>query len=166
MSGESVGSRNLLSESAPLIHNQINVDDDDDDDNHLVSGDGLWRVKEGDFIGVNAFLIACRCAKSPRGPAPAAHLGDGCLDLVTVSRCSRVQFLRFLAHQTSSRKNGVPEHLKMPFVDVQRVRAFRFQALDDRRLPITTAMTGISRSRVSVWCVDGEVLDKPNITCW
>ncbi len=129
----------------------------------ISTADSNWRVLSGDFIAVNAFLISCRCAKSPRGPAPAAHLGDGCLDLITVNRCSRRSFLRYLVHLTDRKKDCCPEHLKLPFVNAHRVRAFTFQALDRNGLPISAES---ARSDSSVWCVDGEILCRPNITCW
>ncbi|VDO03704.1 unnamed protein product [Rodentolepis nana] len=123
-----------------------------------------WHTASGEFVAVNAFLISCRCAKSPLGPAPSAHLGDGHLDLILVRRCSRWQFLSYLSQLTNKRKDRSTRHLKMPFVEAHRVKAFRLQALDDHGDPINNEEIGAQK--VSVWSVDGEVLKVPNVICW
>ncbi|VDM31108.1 unnamed protein product [Hydatigera taeniaeformis] len=123
-----------------------------------------WQVIVGDFVAVNAFLISCRCAKSPLGPAPAAHLGDGFLDLVLVRRCSRMKYLRYLVKLTNRHWKRKSEHLQMPFVEAYRVRAFHFEALNRYGCPVAPDET--VGEDTSVWCVDGEVLCNPNIICW
>lgn len=50
----------------------------------------------GRFLSVNAATMACRCVKSKKGLSPAAHLGNGCSDLIVVSECSRLDYIRFL----------------------------------------------------------------------
>ena len=50
----------------------------------------------GRFLSVNAATMACRCVKSRKGLSPAAHLGNGCSDLIVVSECSRLDYIRFL----------------------------------------------------------------------
>lgn len=40
--------------------------------------------------------MANRCARSSAGVAPTAHLGNGLMDVVLVSQCSRKNFLKFL----------------------------------------------------------------------
>lgn len=50
----------------------------------------------GKFLSVNAATMSCRCEKSKKGLSPAAHLGNGCSDLIIVSQCSRLDYLRFL----------------------------------------------------------------------
>lgn len=124
---------------------------------------GGWRVITGDFVAVNAFLISCRCAKSPLGPAPTAHLGDGFLDLILVHQCSRLQYLRYLFHLTNQRKERHSQHLRMPFIKAHRVRAFQFQALNRYGDPVVYEEA--VGENTSVWCVDGEILRNPNIIC-
>ncbi|KAL5963033.1 Ceramide kinase [Taenia solium] len=163
------------------LHNDLNVEDAADGRNDLLLGlteageggeesrveernlTGGWRVIKGDFVAVNAFLISCRCAKSPLGPAPAAHLGDGFLDLILVRRCSRMQYLRYLVQLTNRRKKRQAQHLRMPFVEAHRVRGFLLQALDRYGDPVAPdEAVGVD---TSVWCVDGEVLHSLNIIC-
>jgi ceramide kinase len=50
----------------------------------------------GKFLSVNAATMSCRCEKSKKGLSPAAHLGNGCSDLIIVSQCSRLDYIRFL----------------------------------------------------------------------
>jgi ceramide kinase len=50
----------------------------------------------GRFLAVNAATMACRCDKARKGLSPAAHLGNGCSDLIVVSECSRLDYIRFL----------------------------------------------------------------------
>ena len=126
---------------------------------------GGWRQTAGDFVAVNAFIISCRCEKSPLGPAPLAHLGDGFLDLILVRKCTRMQYLRYLAKLTNRRKERCALHLHMPFVEAHRVRAFRFQALDQDGEPVNSDEATLTHG-TSVWCVDGEILRNPNIICW
>jgi len=51
---------------------------------------------KGNFAAVNSFLISCRCRYALDGPAPAAHLGDGCSDLVLVHKCSMLDYTQHL----------------------------------------------------------------------
>lgn len=50
----------------------------------------------GRFLSINAATMACRCVKTRNGLSPSAHLGNGCSDLIVVSECSRMDYLRFL----------------------------------------------------------------------
>ncbi|VDK33117.1 unnamed protein product [Taenia asiatica] len=166
----------------PAAQNDLSVEDAAEERNDLLLGltevgeggeesrvkernlTGGWRVIKGDFVAVNAFLISCRCAKSPLGPAPSAHLGDGFLDLILVRRCSRMQYLRYLVQLTNRRKKHQAQHLRMPFVEARRVRGFLLQVLDRYGDPVAPdEAVGVD---TSVWCVDGEVLHSSNIICW
>lgn len=51
---------------------------------------------KGRFLAINAITMACRCDKAKKGMSPAAHLGNGCADLIIVSDCSRFNYLRYL----------------------------------------------------------------------
>ena len=66
-----------------------------------------WRTVRGEFVAVNAFMISCRCRYALEGPAPAAHLGDGCTDLVLVHRCSRYDYIRHLYRCSDPSKDQV-----------------------------------------------------------
>ena len=59
-----------------------------------------WKVVRGKFVAINAVTMSCSCDLSPLGLSPACHLGDGCLDLLLMSHCSRFQFLRALIRTT------------------------------------------------------------------
>lgn len=55
-----------------------------------------WQTVRGRFAALNSFLMSCRCRYAPEGPAPAAHFGNGCSDLVIVHDCSRLQYVKHL----------------------------------------------------------------------
>eukprot|EP00047_Mylnosiga_fluctuans_P011820 m.22967 g.22967 ORF g.22967 m.22967 type:complete len:823 (+) comp3832_c0_seq1:79-2547(+) len=55
-------------------------------------------VADGDFSAICIALMSLRNAKAPSGLTPLKHLADGVMDLITVAKCSRVHFLRFLTH--------------------------------------------------------------------
>ncbi|KAH8861312.1 Ceramide kinase [Schistosoma japonicum] len=94
-----------------------------------------WHTIRGTFLAVNAFVQSCRCARAVCGPAPWAHLSDGCLDLVLVHKCSKVQFIRFLMRIASNRRMTPEENpFNLPFIDVMKVCAFRFVARGDSKL--------------------------------
>lgn len=82
---------------------------------------GVWRVMRGKFLAINAVSMSCACPRSPKGLSPAAHLSDGTTDLILVHKCSRINFLRHLLRHTN--KN---DQFDYPFVEVHRVRRFRF----------------------------------------
>lgn len=139
-----------------------------------------WQSVTGSFVAINAFTISCRCAKAPLGAAPSAHLGDGCLDLVIVHKCSHRAFLQFLVLLSSLKKptkvdsdvqfNVSAKHLHLPFVEVHRVKELRFEALDMLGNPIpnvseSTDILLCKNDRTSVWCIDGEILARPNSVC-
>ena len=50
----------------------------------------------GRFLAINSATMTCRCDKAKKGISPAAHLGNGCSDLIIVSQCSRINYLRYL----------------------------------------------------------------------
>ena len=52
---------------------------------------------EGEFKSVMAIVTPCRSDQSSLGLAPYGHLADGLVQLVLVHKCSRLQYLRFLA---------------------------------------------------------------------
>ncbi|XP_029009857.1 ceramide kinase-like isoform X2 [Betta splendens] len=80
-----------------------------------------WRTIRGKFLAINAASMSCACPRSPKGLSPAAHLADGTTDLILVRKCSRFDFLRHLLRHTSK-----DDQFDMTFVEVHRVRRFRF----------------------------------------
>ena len=65
-------------------------------------GKGSWKKVVGSFCAVNAALVSGSNRLSPTGIAPSSHLGNGCLDLLLVHKCSRLNFLRHLSRLSSS----------------------------------------------------------------
>lgn len=61
-----------------------------------VGNDTSCLTIKGKFLAVNSATMTCRCDKTKKGMSPAAHLGNGCADLIIVSECSRLDYLRFL----------------------------------------------------------------------
>ncbi|XP_074481751.1 ceramide kinase isoform X1 [Sebastes fasciatus] len=132
-------------------------------------GGGGWSVIRGKFIAINAASMSCACPRSPQGLSPSAHLADGTTDLILVRKCSRLDFLRHLLRHTN--KDDQFDH---SFVEVHRVRRFRFQprhrepvSLEDLSespkktgfSPICSGQTTCNYSTShSSWTCDGEIL--------
>nr|XP_046919718.1 ceramide kinase-like [Dermatophagoides farinae] len=79
----------------------------------------------GRFLAINSAIVSGRCHMSKYGMSPMAHVGNGCADLILVSKCSRFQYLRYLF--------SVAFHTKSPFefdfIDSYRVREFEFNPI-------------------------------------
>ncbi|XP_049423287.1 ceramide kinase [Epinephelus fuscoguttatus] len=132
-------------------------------------GSSGWNVIRGKFIAINAASMSCACPRSPKGLSPSAHLADGTTDLILVRKCSRLGFLRHLLRHTN--KEDQFDH---SFVEVHRVRKFRFQprqhelvSLEDlSETPKKTGFSPICSSQTtcnystshSSWNCDGEIL--------
>ncbi|XP_070709917.1 ceramide kinase [Pempheris klunzingeri] len=132
-------------------------------------GSSGWSVIRGKFIAINAANMSCACPRSPKGVSPSAHLADGTTDLILVRKCSRLDFLRHLVRHTN--KDDQFDH---SFVEVHRVRKFRFQpwlhelvSLEDLSetpkktgfRPICSAQTTCNYGAThSSWNCDGEIL--------
>ncbi|GIY03249.1 ceramide kinase [Caerostris extrusa] len=84
-----------------------------------------WLSVRGRFITVNSAIMSCTCAMSYKGISPSQHLGNGYCDVITVSSCSRLNYLRYLFR--TSYHNSDPFDLS--FVQVYRVREFKFNPL-------------------------------------
>ncbi|CAI5635742.1 unnamed protein product [Oreochromis niloticus] len=116
-----------------------------------------WNEIHGKFIAINAANMSCACPRSPKGLSPFAHLADGNADLILVRNCSRLDFFKHLLRHTN--KDDQFDH---PFVEVHRVRKFRFEperhklvSLEDLSEPPTK--TGYS-TPLGSWSCDGEIL--------
>ena len=85
---------------------------------------------KGRFLAVNCATMSCRCDKTKKGMSPSAHLGNGCCDLILVSECSRINYLRFLMRTGFLTTSA----FDLPFVDVYRVRGFEYYPLEGGHL--------------------------------
>lgn len=87
------------------------------------SGDseGEWVTVKGKFRCVSLTCMSSSCPKSPLGLSPSAHLADGTGDLILVRDTHPLSFLKFLYRHTNSQ-----DQFDLPFVEVHRVKAFRF----------------------------------------
>lgn len=61
----------------------------------------------GRFLAINVATLSCKCGMSKQGISPAAHVGDGCADLILVSQCSRLNYLKYLLQLGFSNQNRV-----------------------------------------------------------
>nr|XP_037281355.1 ceramide kinase-like [Rhipicephalus microplus] len=108
-----------------------------------------WLGIQGHFLSVSCALMANRCARSTAGVAPTAHLGNGLMDVVLVSQCSRRNFLRFLVALANSETCSP---FKFPFVHCFRTSCFEFvPKTPDSSDEGTVKHTGS-------WQCDGELL--------
>lgn len=140
--------------------------------------DGSVLTIRGKFLSVNAATMACRCHKSKKGLSPAAHLGNGCSDVVVVSSpCSRLDYVRFLMRTGLNMSQSA---FDLPFVDVYRVREFEYRPAskvngnnlnnnqsnnnneNNENVNITNQMTKVNENTKNtqngVWNCDGEIL--------
>ncbi|XP_072306110.1 ceramide kinase [Eucyclogobius newberryi] len=92
--------------------------------------EGEWVTVKGRFRCVSLTCMSSSCPKSPLGLSPSAHLADGTGDLILVKDTHPMSFLKFLYRHTNSE-----DQFDLPFVEVHRVKAFRFFHLseDDER---------------------------------
>ncbi|KAF8768092.1 Ceramide kinase like protein [Argiope bruennichi] len=123
-----------------------------------------WMSVRGRFIAVNAAVMSCACCMSTEGISPSQHLGNGYCDVITVSSCSRLNYLRYLLR--TSYHHSDPFDLS--FVKVYRVREFKFNPMisDDKTPAI--GCKGIQDNwqelNTSIWDCDGEIINEPSIT--
>lgn len=80
--------------------------------------------RRGSFVGVNAAVTACRCPQTKKGFSPNNHLANGCVDLILVRPCSRMQFVQYLL-RTGWTKKSV---FDLKYVEAYRCRQFEFLA--------------------------------------
>ncbi|XP_026870380.2 ceramide kinase isoform X2 [Electrophorus electricus] len=140
---------------------------------------GAWQVIRGKFLAINAACMSCACPRSPKGLSPSAHLANGTVDLILVHKCSRLDFFRHLLRHTN--KDDQFDH---PFVEVYRVRQFRFtprcqETASELELELREG-DGVGRARFfsqicrkhpacgcmpthSCWNCDGEILPHAGI---
>uniref|UniRef100_A0AAV2LYJ9 DAGKc domain-containing protein n=1 Tax=Knipowitschia caucasica TaxID=637954 RepID=A0AAV2LYJ9_KNICA len=83
--------------------------------------EGEWVSIKGRFRCVSLTCMSSSCPKSPLGLSPSAHLADGTGDLILVRDTDPLSFLKFLYRHTNSE-----DQFDLPFVEVHRVKAFRF----------------------------------------
>lgn len=86
--------------------------------------DGEWKTITGHFSSIIACPHMCVSRQAPRGMSPWGHLGNGCVDLIMLSQCSRMSHARWLLRQ---RKGG--SQFDLPDVHIHRVKEFRFREI-------------------------------------
>lgn len=132
-----------------------------DEDTSLSQKSNELRVTVRDrFVAINSFLISCRCTKSPIGPAPYAHLGNGFSDLIIVRECSRLKFLQHLLRCAS-----YDDHFDFDFVETVRVSEFSFTELPiDSSSAIPDTNEHLTNELIP-WNCDGEPIYCPSVHC-
>lgn len=142
-----------------------------------------WLEKRGPFIGVNAAVTACRCPQTRKGFSPGNHLANGCVDLILVRPCSRIQYVQYLLRTGWTKKSA----FDLKYVEAYRCRQFEFVAQLDKEKIIcssepssaaSTASSSASKSNsldskessgrskydsFSSWNVDGEIFEEQSI---
>ncbi len=106
----------------------------------------VTKAKKGKYSVVTLASTKCASRFTPKGLSPGAHLGDGLVDLILVSKTSRINYFRYLFR--SAYLNSDP--FQLPFVERIKVREFSFK-------PCQSAL------KKSVWNCDGEILENPQI---
>ncbi|GAA57415.1 ceramide kinase [Clonorchis sinensis] len=132
-----------------------------------------WKTFTGQFIAINAFLQSCRCMKAASGPSPWTHLGDGCLDLILVNKCTRKQFLQFLVRTANvsiqpsndcGRQQCSP--FDLPFVRVERVCAFEFKGVSSLgQFPLSASCDSFSELNGTPGADDPYISDSTSCGC-
>ncbi|KAI7840194.1 hypothetical protein COHA_005976 [Chlorella ohadii] len=127
-----------------------------------IEGEGgeEWRELEGEFCSIMCIVMPCRSDKTKKGMVRYGHLCDGRLKLVLVSKCSPLQYLRFLVHM--SRHGCAPGALK--YVTVLDAVAVQVEPLGGTG---QAALGGDGHQQrpggnVSCWNLDGELLRGPD----
>ncbi|BFZ08257.1 hypothetical protein BsWGS_11296 [Bradybaena similaris] len=133
-----------------------------------------WHHVKGKFSAISVVNISCRSDLSPLGLSPSSHLGDGCIDIILVQDCSRLQYLRHMA-RIPNRKS---DQFDFDFIQVYRVKEFSFQPIsepEDMDIGEGEERGGCGRKRAglvklgsgthknSVWNCDGELVDHPSL---
>ncbi|TGZ70422.1 hypothetical protein CRM22_003203 [Opisthorchis felineus] len=132
-----------------------------------------WKTFTGQFIAINAFLQSCRCMKAASGPSPWTHLGDGCLDLILVNKCTRKQFLQFLVRTANislqpSNDCGPQQcsPFDLPFVRVERVCAFEFKGVSSLgQFPLSASCDSFSELNGAPGADDSYISDNASCGC-
>ena len=96
--------------------------------------------KRGKFSVITGACTKCASRFTPQGLSPGAHMSDGLVDLILVSKTSRFNYFRYLYRSAYLRSSP----FDLPFVERIKVREFTF-------VPDTKAKS-------SVWNCDGEIV--------
>lgn len=86
--------------------------------------DSQWQTLRGHFFSIMSCSHVCCSLQAPQGASPNAHMGNGCTDLIMVSKCSALRHVRWLLRQ----RKGRPQ-FGQPCVRMQRVKEFRFREI-------------------------------------
>uniref|UniRef100_A0A7S3QT80 DAGKc domain-containing protein n=1 Tax=Dunaliella tertiolecta TaxID=3047 RepID=A0A7S3QT80_DUNTE len=123
-----------------------------------------WVATVGEYVSVMAVATPCRSDMTKRGIVPNAHLSDGRIYLILVSKCNRLDYLRFLIRLSSK---GLEDNC-FPFVKIIPVTSVIINPLPP---PPTSPLYANLLARCcpppadlhicsgeSAWNVDGELL--------
>lgn len=105
---------------------------------------GEWLQFTGRWSIVTSAVTSCACRLTPHGVSPAAHLGDGCADLILVAGRSRRHTLSYL-FRTAFTGNA----LSLQHVTFHRAQEVVFTPKDS--------------APQSSWNCDGEMLTEPRL---
>ncbi|KAL5268000.1 hypothetical protein ACHWQZ_G004897 [Mnemiopsis leidyi] len=113
--------------------------------------EGVWNVLEDQFVSIDGCVMSCCSPQANKGLSPAAHIGDGCLDLIVHRRANGLRYLKYLANTAFFSKPFTGD-----LVDVYRVREFRFTSgcVHDKDPDC---------SKCSTWNIDGELYHEHSI---
>ncbi|KAF5838128.1 ATP-NAD kinase-like domain-containing protein [Dunaliella salina] len=123
-----------------------------------------WIATVGEYVSVMAVATPCRSDMTKRGIVPNGHLSDGRIYLILVSKCNRLDYLRFLIRLSSK---GLEDNC-FPFVKIIPVTSVVINPLPPTPTsPLYANLLGRCCpppsdlhicSGESAWNVDGELL--------
>eukprot|EP00053_Salpingoeca_punica_P014275 m.129674 g.129674 ORF g.129674 m.129674 type:complete len:801 (+) comp16412_c0_seq1:16-2418(+) len=102
-----------------------------------------WQELEGVFKSFSLSVITCMNDKSRAGFDPLQHLSNGSISMITVKKCGRTAFLRFLIRVSNTNWN-------------------QFSLSNVSRVPVCK-LSFEAVGRQSTWNLDGEVVTSPTL---
>ena len=66
-----------------------------------------WKTISGQFSSVMICPHTCCSRQAPMGVSPYAHVGNGCADLVLLSRCSKIGHAKWILRQRKGSSSQV-----------------------------------------------------------
>ncbi|XP_063686194.1 ceramide kinase-like isoform X2 [Bolinopsis microptera] len=113
--------------------------------------EGQWTVLEDHFVSIDGCVMSCCSPQANKGLSPAAHIGDGCLDLIVHRRASPLRYLKYLANTAFFSKPFTGD-----LVDVHRVTEFMFSSTCSHDKDTECG-------NCSTWNIDGELYHQHSI---
>ena len=66
-----------------------------------------WKTLAGQFSSIMACPHMCSSRQAPKGMSPWGHLGNGCADLIMLTRCSKMNHAKWLIRQRKGNSSQV-----------------------------------------------------------